>query len=203
MSGPTVETGVDFLELFYILNSGIWNNAMQLKPQDIVVLLKLVALAGRSWTYATLALSLGMSPSQAYHAVHRARAVQLAVDMNNSIVPHLRNLEEFLVHGLRYVFPAVYGELTRGMPTSYAAPPLSRMLRMDDEPPPVWPDPEGTTRGMAFSPLFRSVPEAARADATLYELLALVDAIRGGRARERNLAVRELNARLGGHDASA
>jgi hypothetical protein len=30
----------------------------------------------------------------------------------------------------------------------------------------------------------------------LYELLALVDAIRDGRAREREIAIRELKARL-------
>lgn len=38
---------------------------------------------------------------------------------------------------------------------------------MPDEPAPVWPDPEGPERGQAFSPLYRSVPKAARKDAIL------------------------------------
>jgi hypothetical protein len=61
---------------------------------------------------------------------------------------------------------------------------------------PVWPDPEGEVRGEELRPLYRSAPGAARKDPALYELLALVDAIRGGRARERNLAVEELKGRL-------
>lgn len=169
---------------------------MQLKPQDILVVLKLVALGPQSWTYAGLAGSLRMSPSQAYHAVQRAMFVQLAVTVGDSIQVHARNLDEFLVHGVRYAFAPERGELTRGMPTAHAAPPLLRLVQADDEPPPVWPDAEGQVRGLGFSPLFRSVPAAARADAFLYELLALVDAIRGGRARERDLAVRELRDRL-------
>jgi hypothetical protein len=42
----------------------------------------------------------------------------------------------------------------------------------------------------------RFVPHAALRDPALYELLALVDAIRDGRARERNLAERVLVRRL-------
>jgi hypothetical protein len=39
---------------------------------------------------------------------------------------------------------------------------------------------------------------AAASDNRLYELLALLDAIRDGRAREKKLAARELKARLRG-----
>lgn len=66
----------------------------------------------------------------------------------------------------------------------------------DEEPPPIWPDPEGEVRGIGFSPLAKSAPQAARLDPALYELLALVDAIRAGRARERDIAARELSKRL-------
>jgi hypothetical protein len=82
------------------------------------------------------------------------------------------------------------------MPTSYAAPPLSRVLTRADEAPPVWPDEEGEVRGYEFSPLYKSVPFAARRDPRLYELLALVDAIRGGALPEREAAIRELRVRL-------
>jgi hypothetical protein len=102
------------------------------------------------------------------------------------------------VHGVKYAFPPDRGPLTRGLPTAYAAPPLNTLIVLPDEPPPVWPDPEGKVRGYAFSPLYPSVPKAAALDPALYELLALVDAIRDGRARERELAIKELTARLEG-----
>lgn len=167
-----------------------------LKPQDVLVMLKLVALGQRPWSYARLAVDLGMSPSQLHSAVRRALAAQLAVKKANAITPHIRNLEEFLVHGLRYVFVPQLGQPTRGMPTSHAAPPLAAHFAGSTELPPVWPDPEGTARGVAFSPLYKLAPQAARVDPALYELLVLVDAIRGGRARERNLAIKELGKRL-------
>jgi len=171
--------------------------ATVLKPQDILVMLKLVALGQRQWSYAWLAVNLGMSPSQLHSAVRRALAAQLAVKKDDVITPHIRNLEEFLVHGLRYVFVAEIGRLTRGIPTAYAAPPLDKHFPAESaEPPPVWPDPEGTVRGLAFSPLYKLAPQAARSDPALYELLALLDAIRGGRARERDLAIKELSKRL-------
>ena len=62
--------------------------------------------------------------------------------------------------------------------------------------PPVWPDPDGEVRGESLAPLHKSVPYAAKNDAQLYALLALVDAIRGGSARERDAARKELERRL-------
>ncbi|MBT3048398.1 MAG: hypothetical protein KME53_15700 [Candidatus Thiodiazotropha sp. (ex Clathrolucina costata)] len=169
---------------------------MILKPQDILVLLKLVAQGDRAWSYNRLAVVLGMSPSEVHGAIKRAIAANLAVVLHQHIQPNLRNLEEFLIHGIRYAFPPDRGEVTRGMPTAHAAPPLSEKIVPDQEPPPVWPDPEGTVRGMLFSPLYRSAAEASRNDPALYELLALVDGIRGGKARERNIAVKELTRRF-------
>lgn len=137
-----------------------------------------------------------MSPSQLHSAVRRALAAQLLVRDRDRTAPHIRNLEEFLVHGLKYVFIPEKGELTRGIPTAHAAPPLNRHFASTGEPPPVWPDPEGEVRGIAFSPLYKLAPRAAGADPSLYELLAIVDAIRGGRAREREAGIRELRQRL-------
>jgi hypothetical protein len=167
---------------------------MTLKPQDIVILLKLVTLADRPWSFSSLANELGMSPSEVHGGIGRATAARL-FDPHRK-VPILRSLLELLVHGVKYIFPPEKGELTRGLPTSYAAPPLKSLLVQSDEPPPVWPTPEGGVRGFRFSPLYRSVPKAVANDNALYELLALVDAIRDGRARERELAVNELTARI-------
>ena len=96
------------------------------------------------------------------------------------------------------------GSLTRGVPTAYAASPLKEQIAPDGEPVPVWPYAEGTVRGYSFSPLHKNAPLAALEDQRFYELLALVDALREGRARERELAGRELKLRLeaSGHAAS-
>lgn len=169
---------------------------MVLKPQDVLVVLKLVALGSKSWSYAWLAVQLEMSPSQLHAAVKRALAAQLAVRRGDEIVPHIRNLEEFLVHGLKYVFVPEQGEMSRGIPTGHAAPPLDQHFASTGDPPPVWPDAEGGVRGTAFSPLYSLAPRAAMLDPKLYELLVLIDAIRGGRAREREIAIKELKQRL-------
>jgi hypothetical protein len=167
---------------------------MVLKPQDIVILLKLVTLGNRSWSYSTLAHELAMSASEVHGGIKRAAAARLFDPQRN--VPMLRALQEFLVHGVKYAYPPDRGHATRGVPTSYAAPPLNSLIVQPDEPPPVWPDPEGEVRGYEYSPLYRTVPKAAASDNALYELLALVDAIRDGRARERELAVKLLTERL-------
>jgi hypothetical protein len=119
--------------------------------------------------------------------------------MKDSIAPVRpirRALEEFLVHGVKYAFPPVRGGITRGVVTGSSAPPLDKKIVQTEDFPPVWPDPEGSVRGLEFSSLYRSVPKAALQDERLYELLVLVDAIRNGRARERKIAVEELQARL-------
>jgi hypothetical protein len=169
---------------------------MILKPQDVLVLLKLVSIYPHEWAYNTLAVDLGMSPSEVHAAVQRSIKAGLANQGDSQIKPNISRLEEFLVYGIQYVFVPDRGELTRGMPTAFAAKPLLGKIVMPDEPAPVWPDPEGSERGQAFSPLYKSVPKAARKDAILYEYLVIVDAIRGGRAREREMAVKELKLRF-------
>jgi hypothetical protein len=170
---------------------------MILKPQDVVVLLKLVAWGREPWTYQRLAVELSISQSEAHAGVKRAVAAKLMSDATTAgSRPVLPALAEFVVHGVRYAYPPKRGELARGMPTGYAAPPLAALIVQPDEPPPVWPYSEGTVRGYTLEPLYPSVPSAAARDAKLYELLALVDAIRDGRARERSLAVKEIEKRL-------
>jgi len=169
---------------------------MFLKPQDLLVVLKLWVSKGQGWTYPTLAESLRMSASEVHGAVNRAFAAGLLIEMKADARPNPEALLEFLLHGVRYVFVADRGARTRGIPTSHAAPPLLGAFLDSDEPPPVWSHPLGKVRGESFSPLYRSAPEAALRDEGLYELLALVDAMRGGRARDLNLAKNLLTERI-------
>jgi DNA-binding Lrp family transcriptional regulator len=169
---------------------------MALKPQDVYVALKIVAAGRRRAPYTQLASELGMSPSEVHASVKRAQLVRLLHGPELHNRPNLAALEEFLIHGLKYVFPAERGELTRGIPTSFAAEPLRRVIAQSKEPAPVWPYREGKERGMAFAPLYKSAPIAALRDSSFYEYLALADALRDGRIRERRYAEEELHHRF-------
>jgi hypothetical protein len=92
------------------------------------------------------------SAAEAHAAVKRVVLAQLAVGTGGRAVPNIRNLAEFLLHGVRYVFVPERGEMTRGTPTLYAAPPLKGAVVESSEPQPVWPDPEGEARGHRLRP---------------------------------------------------
>ena len=169
---------------------------MALKPQDVYVVLKLVAQGARRAPYSHLALELVMSPSEVHASVKRARASGLLHGPDFENRPNIGALEEFLTHGLKYVFPAERGELTRGVATSYGASPLRAMIARTDDPIPVWPYPDGKQRGVSLAPLYKTAPMAALRDESFYELLALADALREGRVRERKIAENELHSRL-------
>jgi DNA-binding Lrp family transcriptional regulator len=165
---------------------------MTAKSLDIVVLLKLLLVRTKR-PYAQLSQELGISASEIHAAVRRG--IEAGLIDPESRLPLRKPLQDYLLHGVRYAFPAKPGPVGRGTPTAYAAPPLSQKISSDDLPP-VWPDPHGTVRGFAVEPLYSSVVNAVKSDSPLYELLALVDALRIGRARERNLAEEELKQRI-------
>lgn len=169
---------------------------MHLKSQDILFLLKLVSVNSNDWSFNKIAIDLGMSPSEVHAASKRVVKAKLALKQEGQVRPIIRNLLEFLTFGIQYVFVPERGGLNRGMPTSHAVEPLASHFMSSSEPLPVWPDPDGEIRGESFSPLYKSAPYAAKYDPDLYQLLALVDAIRGGRAREREIAKKELKIRL-------
>ena len=169
------------------------------KPQDVIVAIKM-ALSPASPTYAELGQSLGMSASEAHAAMRRLVEARLADPDTHQI--RRQALRDFLVHGVPYTYPVRPGEMTRGMPTAWAAPVMSGALTAADQVPPVWPDPDGNTQGASVRPLYPSVPGAARRDPALYDFLALVDALRIGRARERTLAEKEISDRLLNHAAA-
>ena len=167
-----------------------------LLPQDVVVLAKLLTYADRRPSLARMAADLFLSGSQVHAALKRLEAARLVFKDARSGRPNTSAAEEFLVHGAKYMFPAVRGGVTRGMLTSYAAPPLNRHISGGPDLPPVWPYARGEHRGVSLEPLYRTVPLAAQADPRLHELLALLDALRDGRARERSLAEREIMKRV-------
>jgi len=210
---------------------------MQLKPQDFLVALKLVAWGDQRWTYARLAQELGISVSEAHACIKRglkaglllpnrelspqpaeagsnaAPGVQEASNIyrvtrkrvrrsalpdseaaaDNAVRPHSYNLAEFALHGAKYAFPGVRLPLSVGVPTSHSAPAFAGVFAPGSTDF-VWPHPNGSVRGVGVEPLHPSVPFAAMQDAKLYEILALFDALRVGKARERGMALERLQA---------
>src|ERR1700674_2307342 len=123
---------------------------MALKPQDVYVVLKIVAANSERAPYSSLAAELAMSPSEVHACVQRAQLCHLLHGPRLKNRPNYSALEEFLVHGLKYVFPPERGELTRGVPTSYAAEPLRGAIVQGSKPRPVWPYEFGKQRGICF-----------------------------------------------------
>lgn len=183
--------------LYSICDSRIANDNgenMVLKPQDIVVLLKLIAKkAHPDWSQNSLAYELCISPSEVNSAFKRLLSSQLITPYEKNLkpMPIMKATEELLIHAVKYLYPAKHGEMTRGIPTSYAAPIFADKVVLGNEPMPVWPHAEGKSRGIGLNPLYISVAESVlkHPDQMFYDLLALADAIRNGRARERAIAV--------------
>ncbi|GAB4421142.1 MAG: hypothetical protein OHK0039_35600 [Bacteroidia bacterium] len=163
-----------------------------MRPQDVLILLKIITWGESPWRYADIAQSLHMSQSEVAEALNRSMQARL-VDASKKKV-FRASLLEFLTHGLKYVFPARPGALIRGIPTAHSAKPLSDLISAEEAY--VWPSNLGTIRGQGITPLYPSVIKAIRTDPALYELLALLDAMRVGRAREVKIAGEELSNRI-------
>jgi hypothetical protein len=184
-----------------------------LKPQDIVILLKILSMKTLSsrgpeaLPQNKLAMMLCMSASEVHAGIKRLMLSGLlgpvfTKDPKNKVVlrPVKEACEECLISGVKYFFPAQLGAYTRGVATSYAAPIFEKHIVLGNDPIPVWPYGEGDKRGLALEPLYRSVPISLSQfpDQLFYELLVLVDAIRTGRARERNIAIKLLQEKIHG-----
>ena len=164
-----------------------------MRPQDIVILLKIVALRHNQWRTVDLANQLFISQSEISQSLFRNMFAGLIDDSKKNV--QTKSLYEFLVYGIKYVFPQKPGAIVRGMRTAHSAPPLSDLIRSSSTVY-VWPDENGSIRGEAIEPLYPTIPKAAKIDNTFYELIALVDAIRVGKSREYQIAVSELKNRI-------
>jgi hypothetical protein len=159
-----------------------------LKPQDILILIKIVCLDERPFRIIDLSLELNISPGEITMGLERLRLCGLLASDKRR--PNKASILEFLVHGLKYVFPAELGPVQRGVETCYSAANLSQKIISDTLF--VWPSMEGKSKGTAVSPLYDSVAFAALKDPKLHRLMALIDTIRIGRVREHVMAIEEL-----------
>jgi hypothetical protein len=151
-----------------------------MRPHDIVVLLKIIALGQQPWKNKDLAASLYISPSEISESISRSQFAGL-ISTDRRKVFNVA-LESFLVNGLKFVFPVKPGSMVKGIPTAHSAPLMSKYF--DSEESYIWPDISGKIRGLAIEPLYPGAVAAAKNDSMLYDLLAACDVFRAGKVRE-------------------
>jgi hypothetical protein len=163
-----------------------------MRPHDIVVLLKIISYNHDNWLMKDLGFDLFISLSEISESLNRSVISGLLSNNKKRIMKS--SFLDFLIFGLKYVFPQKPGSIVRGIKTSHSASPLSNIILSDEIY--VWPYFEGDSKGFSIEPLHPNTPKACLKDSKLHELLSLVDAIRLGNKREFNIAVEELKRRF-------
>lgn len=163
-----------------------------LKPQDIVILLKIIALGVQPWYHHTIAKDLGMSQSEVSQSLNRSKYAGL-IDNERKKINKLAFIE-FLLHGIAYAFPQKPGAIVKGVLTAHSAEPFNKEIHSSENY--VWPYAKGINSGQTIEPLYKTIVEASFKDRSLYKLLTLVDTIRVGRIREKEYAKNELKKRI-------
>lgn len=163
-----------------------------MRPQDIVILLKIVIIDNANWQLKDLANSLFISNSEVSESLERSRYAGI-IDFEKRNV-YREALLDFLIYGMKYVFPARAGILTRGVPTAHSHPYMQTFFSSEQAY--VWPSASGEVIGQAIEPFYVNQIKAIQEDEELYRLLALMDVIRVGKLREKEIAVKELKNSL-------
>lgn len=163
-----------------------------MRPHDVVILLKIIAIDNENWMMKDIANTLYISSSEVSESLNRSAWAGLITNDKRSVFKSA--LFDFITHGLKYVYPQKPGAMVRGIKTAHSAPPLSFEILSNQNY--VWPYAEGDSKGFAIEPLHPNVPKACLEDPKLYELLALLDSVRVGTTREQNVAINELKNRI-------
>lgn len=159
-----------------------------MRPQDIVILLKILLAENESWQYRDLSASLSISVSEIAESLNRSNLAGL-IDVTKKKV-HRLSIMEFIKYGLHYVFPQSPGAMVTGIATAHSHP--FYQGHFESETNYVWEFDNGNMRGQAIQPLYKGLASAALQDEELYKMLAGIDIIRVGKAREKKLALEEL-----------
>jgi hypothetical protein len=163
-----------------------------MRPQDVVILLKIITKKNSPWQNKDLAGELFISPAEVSDSLSRSEVAGL-IDASKKVV-FRQSLMEFLEHGLRYVFPARPGTMVNGIYTAHSHPFMQ--TKFPSEINYVWNEAFGDVRGLTIEPLYKNQVKAAKIDPALYLLLALLDVIRVGRVREVKVAIAELKRQI-------
>ena len=166
------------------------NYQITLDAKDFLVAMEIAfSNINERWTYQSMASVLGLSPSQIHASVGRLLISGLLNGKGLKGKVNREALGNFIVHGARYAFPPVLGKVVRGIPTGASSSLFDpELLVHEDDLPIVWPHAHGDTRGTSLAPIHPCVPEAILRDPALHKALVYFDALRMGKAREREAA---------------
>ncbi|MGH1471516.1 MAG: hypothetical protein ACRBCS_10000 [Cellvibrionaceae bacterium] len=167
-----------------------------LKPQDTLLLLKHWSMhrSDQCLSMRDLQDSIGISASEVSKGAKRLQAARLLVRHDKGLFAEQNALLEWLSYGIRYAYSPKKSGYGRGMPTAWNC----HLVKSDILPPSpamIWQQARGEVEGVFVEPIYHSVLLAASNDPLLYQILALVDAVRLGKPRELTIA-RELLKKL-------
>lgn len=160
-----------------------------MRPQDIAVLLKILILPDPNWQYRDLSSALFLSTSEISESLNRSHIAGLVDESKRKVFR--QSLMEFIEHGLHFVFPQRPGTLVTGTPTAHSHSFFKQHLIAESNY--VWPDDDGSMRGLSINPLYKGAISASKIDESLYLLLSAIDVIRVGNTRELKMALDILN----------
>lgn len=159
-----------------------------MRPQDIVVLLKVLVLGDKPWQYRDLSSMLSISVSEIAESFNRNQLAGLVDESRKKV--NRNALMEFVQYGLHYVYPQVPGAIVKGIATAHSHPFYKAHFISEELY--VWASQDGNVRGQCIEPLYKGIPQVVQQDEELYKLLASIDILRVGKVREKKLALEEL-----------
>lgn len=139
--------------------------------------------------YSAMAERLGISKSTAHGSVQRLiknRLVHRSARAMGTVAqgPAL----DFLSYGVPYAFAPNIVPVARGVVTGLRALDGGGMNSFAGASALVWPSKLDDQMGVGIEPLVPAAPDIVHRDPPLYRMLAIVDALRVGDAREREVA---------------
>lgn len=159
-----------------------------MRPQDIAVLLKIISIGSTAWQYRMLADSLFIPVSEVSTSLKRSDKAGLINLATRKV--YRQSFMDFLIYGLRYVFPTSPAAMVTGIATAHSYSFFQQLFSAELAY--AWPYEDGNIQGLKIEPLYSKAPKAALQDETLYKLLASIDILRVGKVRELNAATEEL-----------
>ncbi len=159
-----------------------------MRPQDVAILLKMVAMQNDNIYLKAIAQALSLRETEVTHSVRRSAQAGLLEDNKRVVVKQA--LLEFFEHGLKYVFPQQPGKMVKGVATGRQV--WSKRAPGKNAATYVWPYKKGKDMGLAIRPLHVNVPASVLKDPDLHRLFALADTLRMGDEKERSQALAEL-----------
>jgi len=162
-----------------------------LKGQDIAILIKLLLKqqAKDKIEFKNIAYELYISQSEVTKSIKRLEKSRLLTRYSDdSIELHKHELMELFVYGVKYLFSAEINIATRGMAAAYSSPHFKKIILSEDTY--VWPYINGNTKGLALTPIYKTLPNALdrTPDEKFYAIISALDLLRLRGKRENKIA---------------